>query len=332
MLLRVVAVSSLLAASLAAQDEPLPTLKVDVRIVRLATSVTRPNHSFVTGLTARDFRILEDGVDQPIKYFWRESDLPLTVAIVVDISGSQLKELKDHQQRVRRFLKQVLRPQDKALLVTVASKVKLIHDVTSHADVLADDVERLSPRWVAETGGELGEPCRPKLDFARGRSVPCGGSLIWNSVFWTARHLRNVEGRKAILLLTDGEDTGSDHSLDRAIREAQAAESAIFSIGVRGTGGGSNRFRNRDRGLNREALFRLSEESGGVSFLERQSPREIFTRIEQELRNQYVLGYSSTACDNKFHRLDIRSPLGTRARSRRGYYAAGCAEVSATQN
>lgn len=332
MLLRAAVVSSLFAASLAAQDEPLHRLKVDVRIVRLATSVTRPNHSFVTGLTARDFRIFEDRVEQPIKYFWRESDLPLTVAIVVDVSGSQLKELKDHQQRVRRFLKQVLRPQDKALLVTVASKVKLIHDVTSHADVLADDVERLSPRWVAESGVEMGDPCRPRFNLARGRAVPCGGSLIWNSIFWTARHLRTIEGRKAILLLTDGEDTGSDHSLDQAIREAQTAESAIFSIGVRGSGSGPSRLRNRDRGLNREALFRLSEESGGVAFLERQSPREIFTRIEQELRNQYVLGYSSTACDDKFHHIDIHSPQGTRARSRRGYYAAGCAELSSAQD
>ena len=307
-------------------QDPAPTLKVDVRLVRLATSVTRPNRSFVTGLAQSDFRILEDGAPQPIKYFWRENDLPLTIALIVDISGSQLKELNDHQKRARQFLRQVMRPRDQALLVTVATKVRLIHDLTPHADVLADDVERLSPRWAAEAGQELGDPCRPRVSNTRGRMVPCGGSVIWNSVYWTAGRLRDLEGRKAILLLTDGEDTGSDRSLELALREAQSAEAAVYSIGVRGSAGRRAR---STQGLNRDALLRLADETGGVAFLERASAKQIFAQIEQELRNQYVLGFSPTACDDGFHRVDIEVPAGLRARSRRGYYASGCAVTPA---
>ena len=311
---------ALIQFAVPAQD-PAPTLSVDVRLVRLATSVTRPNRSFVTGLEQRDFHILDDGADQPVKYFWRENDLPLTIAIIVDISGSQLKELKDHQRRVRQFLRQVLRPRDRALLVTVAGKTRLIHDLTPHADVLADDVERLSPRWAAEAGQELGDPCRPRLEPLRGRTIPCGGSVIWNSVYWTARRLREIEGRKAILLLTDGEDTGSDHSLDAAIRESQISEAAVYSIGVRASGGSSRR---PFRGLNSTGLLRLAEDTGGVAFLERASAKDIFAQIELELRNQYVLGFSPSACDDRFHRVEVRVPAGLSARFRRGYYATGC--------
>jgi VWFA-related protein len=312
--------TALLAAGLFAQETD--TIKVDVRLVRVAASVTRANGSFVAGLEQKDFTIRDNGATQPVTAFWRESDLPLTIGLVADISGSQLDQLKAHQNTLRQFLKQVLRPKDQAFLVSVDGAVRLIHDLTGQADMLADDVEALSPR-AALGAPRLGLPCKPgRMESGMPRRS-CGGSVIWNAVYWTARKMRDLEGRKAILLLTDGVDSGSDHGLSAAAREAQEADALVYTIGVKGVAS-RNRvlgIRMDKQSLNGEELNWLSLESGGRAFLDsKQKPERIFPQIEQELRNLYVLGFAPPPCDGQYHRLEVSAGPGLRARTRRGYF------------
>ena len=299
-----------------------PTISVNVHLVRVACTVTRSNGQLVTGLTQSAFRIRDRGVPQSVAYFWRENDQPLTVGLVVDVSGSQMRNLAKHRATIRQFLKQVLRRGDRAFLVTVATNVRLLRDFTDQADVLADDVDNR----LRDRGFPLGPACVPHGLMAGGRPRRnCGGSIIWNAVYAAAKKLHDVPGRKALLLLTDGIDSGSDRPLDDAIQAAQEAETAVYSIGVKGEQasinfGGPVRFART--ALNKDELKYLAGDTGGAAFLDNRSPEKIFAQIEQELRGLYLLGFSpqGVACDGAFHALEVSAGTGLRVRSRKGYY------------
>lgn len=310
----------LFAGSLLGQD--IPTISVDVRLVRVAATVTRPNGQLVTGLTQSDFRLRDRGVPQAITYFWRENDLPLTVGLILDVSGSQMRNLAKHRATLRQFLTQVLRPGDRAFLVTVATHVRLLRDFTDQPTLLADDLDyRLRDR-----GRPLGPDCIPQGLMAGGRPRrTCGGSIIWNAVHASALKLRDTPGRKALLLLTDGVDSGSDHRLDDAIQAAQEAETAVYAIGVKGeqsTLSFGGPLRVSRTGLNKEHLQYLSADTGGAAFLDKRSPEKIFAQIQDELRSLYLFGFSpqGVACDGEFHSLDLTAGPERRVRARKGYY------------
>ncbi|MBY0507429.1 MAG: VWA domain-containing protein [Bryobacteraceae bacterium] len=306
-------------ASLLAQE--VPTISVDVRLVRVACTVTRSNGQLVTGLTQQDFRLNDRGVPQSVTYFWRENDQPLTVGLVVDISGSQMRNLAKHRATLGQFLKQVLRPGDRAFLVTVAANVRLLRDFTDQADLLASDIDyRLRDR-----GQPLGPGCVLPGLRADGRPRTCGGSIIWNAVYAAAEKLQDVPGRKALLLLTDGVDSGSNHRLDDAIQAAQEAETAVYAIGVKGEQGSigfGGPIRVSRTSLNKDLLQNLAGDTGGIAFLDNRSPEKIFGQIEAELRGLYLLGYTprGVACDGEFHALAVSAGGNLRVRSRKGYY------------
>ena len=310
---------SILVLLLAAQD--VPTISVNVRLVRVACTVTRPNGQLVTGLTQQDFAVRDRGVPQTVAYFWRENDQPLTVGLVVDVSGSQMRNLAKHRATIRQFLKQVLRPGDRAFLVTVATHVRLLRDFTNQASVLADDVDyRLRDR-----GLPLGPECIPRGLMTSGRPRrTCGGSIIWNAVHAAATKMRDAPGRKALLVLTDGVDSGSDQRLDDAVQAAQEAETAVYAIGVKGEQGSigfGGPVRIARTGLNREDLKYLAGDTGGAAFLDKRTPEKIFAQIEQELRGLYLIGYSpqNVPCDGDFHGLDVSAGKDLRVRTRKGY-------------
>jgi len=299
-----------------------PTISVNVRLVRVACTVTRLNGQLVTGLQQGDFLVGDRGVPQAITSFWRENDQPLNVGLVVDVSGSQMRNLAKHRSTIRQFLQQVLRPGDRAFLVTVATRVRLLRDFTDRAQVLADDVDyRLRDR-----GLPLGPECIPHGLMAGGRPRRnCGGSIIWNAVHAAAKKLQEVPGRKALLVLTDGVDSGSDRRLDDAIQAAQEAETAIYSIGVKGEQssiGFGGPVRLAHTALNKDDLKYLADDTGGAAFLDKRSPEKIFAQIEQELRGLYLLGYSpqGVACDGEFHALDVKAGKDLKVRTRKGYY------------
>ena len=308
----------ILAAALGAQTTP--DIRVDVDLVTVSCSVTDHGGAPVRGLKREDFAVQDNGEPREVRNFWQESDLPLTVALVADVSGSQAGFIRSHREAVGQFFQQVMGPADRALVVEVAKHSWMLADLTGSAEELAGAVEKIGTR-EGKDSPMLGPPCRND-------SFPhtCGGTALWHGVYYTARQLKPVAGRKAIIILSDGMDTGSDISLTTAIEMAQSAGVVVYTI----------KYANPMRFISLAAtiaqavsrgLERMARETGGLSFPNPgRKIGDVFSRIEADLRNLYVLGFAppADARDGKFHRLEVtldRPELSVRARS--GYWAAG---------
>src|SRR5262245_46345527 len=188
-------------------QEPGQNVRVNVDLVRVPVSVTQRGIP-VKGLTKDAFQLREDSIPQVIKYFWQELDLPLSIGLIIDVSGSQTGLVGKHKQTVTTFLKQVLGPEDRAMLITVSSQARLVTDFTSSIDELGQGIDR-----IKTTGGKsdpiIGEPCRgthrrTRL-LRRGlKASPCGGTALWQGVYSAAHvKMKNIEGRKAVIMLSD---------------------------------------------------------------------------------------------------------------------------------
>lgn len=304
--------SSLVAVFGLLAQEPI---RVDVELVRVPCTVTNGKGETVKHLESRDFAILDNGVKRPVKYFGRETDLPLTVGLLVDVSGSQRKYLRQHREALRQFFETVLRKGDRAFIAAVAGSVRLIEDFSGSPEVLSAAVDRVD----ATRGERMGRPCPTREVIADGRMYRmsmCGGSVIWDGVYYATEKLRKVEGRKALILMTDAEDSGSPHTLDDAIGMAQSAETIVYTIKA------VERRKLRDAW--KKPLENLAEQTGGFGFNVRyDKPGEIFTRIQNELRTQYVLGFNAEGPrDGTFHSLKVSvAGRGNKVRTRTGYWA-----------
>jgi VWFA-related protein len=306
----------ILAVVLSAQQEP--DIRVDVDLVTVACSVTDRGGVPAKDLKAEDFILLDNGQPREIRNFWQESGLPLTIALVADVSGSQAGFIRSHRNAVAQFLKQVISPGDRAMIVEVAQQARLISDLTGSLDDLSAAVEKIGTR-EGKQSPLLGPPCRNK-SFPRS----CGGTALWHGLYYTAKELKPVTGRKAIVILSDGMDTGSDISLNDLIEMAQSAEAVVYSM----------KYANPMRFLSISAtiaqavsrgLARLSRETGGLIFPNPgRKTAEVFSQIESDLRNMYVLGFTppDDARDGQFHNLDVKAVRKDLVvRSRAGYWA-----------
>ena len=307
---------------LAAISVPLtaqkPDIQVDVDLVTIACAVATPSGTPAQNLTVNDFKLLDNGQPRAIRNFWREADLPLTVALVADVSASQAGYVKSHSEAISQFLKQVVGPRDRSMLVEVGQKARLIFPLSTSTTQLEASVNKIgSPD--AKQSPLLGPPCR-NAEFPHS----CGGTVLWHALYYTAKTLEPVSGRKAIVVLSDGLDTGSDISLNDLIATVQASGILVYSIKY----ASPMRFLSISgavaqavsRGLNR-----LSREAGGLTFPNPgRNISEVFSKIEADLRNLYVLGFTppSDARDGKFHNLVVAvTPPGFVVRSRAGYLA-----------
>lgn len=276
------------------------TISVGVNLVNVLFSVTDDRGRFISGLGPNDFIVDEDGVTQEVLHFARENELPLTLALLVDTSPSVRPVFDEEQRTAVAFLRSILRPQDLALLIGFDRSVTLIQDFTESPDLLSDAIY--------------------SLDIGSGTSV-------FDAVFLASEEkLRSEAGRKAIVLISDGEDTTSRVDRGEALIAAHQADAIVYSISNspprrRGLFGGG-----RPSVGDIKTLEELSEETGGAVFvLDRQDEfGEIFARIADELRTQYSLGYVSTnpEKDGKYREIKIRPKnRNHRVRARRGYYA-----------
>lgn len=295
-------------------------LRVDVQIVRVPAIVESKDGRPVTGLRAEEFTLTDNGERQPIRHLWTE-ELPLTLGLVLDVSESQMKVLEQNRQVMREFLRGLLRPQDRVFLVAFTGQARLFQDFTTSGDAVMDRAAKIHTEEQID-GKPLGPKCRP-LPPPRGQRTlkkppkTCGGSVVWHTMFWTLEKLKaGVEGRKALVLITDGQDTGSDRSLAEVIAAAQKYGVTVYTIGVGGKTG------KPEAALNEADLRRAATESGGTLFTEEQPASEIFAKINEDLRSQYVLGFSpAAACDGTFHRLTVTAGADRRVRTRAGYQA-----------
>jgi VWFA-related protein len=274
------------------------TLRVGVDLVDVLFSVTDRNGRFISGLGPEDFRVEEDGEPQEINYFTRENQLPLTLALLVDTSPSVDPVFEEEKRTAIAFLRTTLRPEDLALVIGFDRSVTLFQDFTDNADLLGRAIRSL----------EVGS-----------------GTSVYDAIMLASKErLAEEAGRKAIIMISDGEDTTSSVTLAEALVAAHQADAVIYSIsnvpprrGGFGGGGGS---------VDMRTLERLSGETGGAVYrLENDSRFEdIFSRIAEELRSQYSLGYFSTnaARDGEYREIRI-TPVDRdyRVRARQGYYA-----------
>jgi VWFA-related protein len=280
-------------------DAEVP-IKVDVEVVNVLCTVYDKRGALVQDLDRKDFEVLENGRKQELRYFARDTDLPLTVALLVDVSGSVRGWIDTEKEAAGRFFGEVIRPTDRAMLLGFSSTIVLWQDLTPSLERLNTALSKL--RAVPFRGIPLD-------------GSPMPGTLLYDSVSLTARDkLAAVEGRKVVVIISDGLDNGSVNHSEEAVAAVQGSNAIVYGIcyetGFSGCG----------------FLKGLAEPTGGRMFQAgRKRPlSEIFRIIEQELRSQYALGYIplNRARDGSFRRLEVRvRPKGLRVQARKGYFA-----------
>jgi VWFA-related protein len=297
-------------------DQSTETLKVRVNVVQLFFNVKDKKGALIPNQKKEDFEILEDGKPQTIKYFTAESNLPLTLGILIDSSGSQMRVLEMEKEVGGAFLSQILRDKDEAFVIDFDVNVDLLQDFTN-------DVHRLKAalnKARVNTGGGGGS-----LPGLGGGPIPTGtprGTLLYDAVYLAAHdQLAHEVGRKAMILLTDGEDQGSQLRIRDAIEAAQKSDSIVYVILIadRGFYGGFGYSGDSEmKKLAGETGGRLIEVGNKVDKL-----KEAFDQIANELRSQYNLGYTPTNStqDGSFRKLELRSKQGYKIQTRSGYYA-----------
>lgn len=292
-----------------------PVIRVDVELVNLFFSVRERKGNYVRGLNAEDFEVLEDGKRQDIKFFARETDLPLTIGLLVDVSRSQERLIETEKRASERFFAQVLRPKDMAFLISFGPDTDLLQDYTSSPALLRRGLDQL--RVTGGVGGVYTPSTVP---------VPGGGrgTVLYEAVWLAAKEkLRREVGRKAIILITDGVDVGSRVKIAEAIEEAQRSDAIIYSVLFEDPRYTSAMF----GGASGEgAMKRLAEETGGRMFRvdRRMTLEQIYDQIAEEMRTQYAIGYttSNPAKDGTFRRVEIRpKDRNLRVQARKGYYS-----------
>ncbi|GAC1358257.1 MAG: hypothetical protein NVSMB3_05290 [Acidobacteriaceae bacterium] len=301
------AVSSPLPQDPAPDQQPITTIKVATRMVAISAVVKSRTGEPRGGLSREDFVLRQDGKEEPIHYFSQGADLPLTLALLVDTSGSQRTFLGDESLASDVFFQTMLgRKQDRAMLVQFDTKVVQLRGLTSSSDALHLALLSLSSRASA-----------------------VAGTLLNDAVYAVSKDVLAKEpGRKAIVILSDGGDNGSRRSLEEAVEQAQRGDVQIYSIlysawaGFSGTGMG--RASGVDAG--RAILQKLSETTGGRVFTvsPTQGLREIFAQIAQDLRLQYELGYTPPPGiqPNTYHRLELKArDKSLTVQARKGFFA-----------
>lgn len=330
--LQVFAVLSLMCAACAAQlsppagtqedsqDQSQETLKVNVNVVQLFFNVKDKKGGLIPNLTKDDFQIFDDGKPQTIKYFTAESNLPLTLGILIDSSGSQMRVLDMEKQVGGEFLSQILREKDLAFVIGFDVNVDLLQDFTNDVHLLRKGLD--SARINTGGGGGGGIPGLGGGPIPTGANGP-RGTLLYDAVYLAAHdELAQQVGRKAMILLTDGEDQGSQLRNRDAIEAAQKSDSIAYVLlcadrGFYGFGGYSGD--SEMKKLTSETGGRVIEVGNKFDKL-----KDAFNQIATELRSQYNIGYTSTntALDGSFRKIEIRPKnKDYKIQARSGYYA-----------
>jgi VWFA-related protein len=291
------------------------TLKVSVNVVGLFFNVKDKHGALVPNLIKDDFTVLEDGKAQTIKYFAAESNLPLTLGILIDSSGSQRNVIDMEKEVGGAFLRQVLTDKDEAYVIDFGIDTELIQDYTRDVHRLQAALNKV--KINAGVSGMGGGP----VPTAPGAAA---GTVLYDAVYLSAHDMLAKEvGRKAMILLTDGDDQGSRLKIRDAIEASQKADAIVYvllcadrgfygSYGMGYTGEGDMR--------------KLTEATGGrvINVGNKfDKLREAFDQIAAELRSQYNLGYTSTnpKLDGTYRKLEIKSKQNYKIQSRAGYYA-----------
>lgn len=345
-----------------AESQP-PQFSSNVKVVNVFATVRDKQGQIVKNLTKDDFVLQEDGRPQTIRYFAQQSDLPLTLGLLVDTSGSERRMLGTERDASYTFLQQVLRPdRDKAFLIHFDREVELLQDLTSSRAKLEKALDQLDrPEWSNNNGNQGGSGNGGGngnggwggnggggggYGGRRGGGGMHGGTTFYDAIYLACDDvLHKQTGRKALVMLTDGEDNASKVSLDEAIRTAQRSDTLGFAVRIadeEGSGfgppmgmgrhggfgggpyGGGRQSMNRPDG--KKILQQIAKETGGAYFdvSKKKTVDEIYSEIEEDLRNQYSLGYTSDRPDTEtgYRKIQVTvKQKGVIVQARDGYYA-----------
>ncbi len=282
------------ALGLAAQDEQ--PLRLDVKLVSLFVNVTDQKGAIVGGLTKDDFKISEDGRPQTIQVFERQSEMPLNLTLAIDTSSSTYKDRSIEQQAAKKFVHALLRPQDQMSVIEFDT---FVTELTGFTNKVA----------LIDHG----------LDHMRGE----GGTALYDAIYLGSKALGGKDGRKVLVLVTDGGDTVKGSTYNDALEQALRDEVMIYSIidvPIEASPG-------RDLG-GEHALITLSEQTGGKHFyIDAGGLDKAFAKVSDDLRTQYMIGYypHNQEPGRVFHRIQVTVPRASsesfNIRHKTGYYA-----------
>ena len=322
-----------------------PTVSSKVRVVNVLATVRDKHGKLLPNLAVSNFTLLEDNKPVTIQYFSKESNLPLKLGLLVDTSMSQRESIDQEKSASKTFVDQVLRDQDKAFVIHFDREVELLQDLTSSRPKLESALESLqlaSPYQQDDSGSNGGSNGSgyPGDDSPRrggGRSLHRAGTTLYDAIYLSSDELmKKQQGRKAIVVLSDGVDRGSKESLESAIEAAQRSDTLVYSVlfkgeeesgghrggfgfpGGGGMGGPMGGGRRRGGGYpqqeprpdGKKILERISKETGARMFevSKKQPIDQIYTSIQEELRNQYNLGFTPAKSDTPgYHKLVLKT-------------------------
>ena len=279
-------------------------VKVETNLTNIFFTAADKSKRFVSSLKAEDIRVLEDGQPQEIFTFQQNIELPLSLAILIDTSASEERTLPDEKEAARAFLESVLRAnKDEAAVVSFTGETTLEQGFTGSVERLRraiDRVEFIPPSGYV--GGGVVVNGTPPISGTN-QSL-AGSTAIWDAIWATSDELMTSSAehtRRAIILLTDGDDTSSRMKMHEAIERAQKADALIYAIGI-----GDRYSFNVDEG----SLRKITEKTGGRAYFPRhaQDLREAFAQIQKDLREQYLVAYSPSnkARDGSYRKIEIQ--------------------------
>jgi Ca-activated chloride channel homolog len=291
----VAASAAFLCAPLAINSQQT-TIRVPVNLVNIFVNVTDRNGAIVGSLTREDFAIFEDGRPQQIAYFDRESAMPLNLVLAIDTSGSVHKDISDEVAAAKRFVSAILRQQDQMSVIQFATTVQVLAPFTNKVSTIDRSLDRLRPDW---------------------------SSAVYDAICEGSESLGGKEGRKVLVIVSDGDDTAKTSTYAQALEAALRNEVMIYPIidvPIEASAG-------RDIG-GEHALITLAEQTGGKHFYVSDGGLDkAFSKVSDDLRTQYVLGYypQHQMPGTNFHRIVVTIPRAARQefniRNKAGYYA-----------
>jgi len=288
----------------------VPVFRKNVTVVNVLCTVKDKHGLLIPNLTKDNFELFEEGKPQTIKYFSNQNDVPITLGLLIDSSKSMERTLPEEKVVASGFLQKVLTNKDLAFVISFDISVDLLQDLTGDMHLLRGGLDKARINTNTAGMAPMGNP----------GPVPTGGgqnkgTLLFDAVYLAADEVLSRQvGRKAMIVLTDGEDVGSKLRLKDAIEAAQRADAVAYVLLITDPMYPSNH----------GDMSNLAEQTGGriITVSHPDKLDKAFAEIAAELRSQYLLGFSSTnpVNDGKFRKLEVKSKDGYKIQARKGYY------------
>lgn len=336
------------ATAATGQGKPAATISVTAKLVNLPVVVRDKKGALVQNLTKADFALSVDGHPETIRYFDKDNNLPLTLGLLVDTSGSVRSALEEERTASEDFLDQMVTARDQAFVIQFAHEADLLQDLTSSQQKLRAALDQIGTNYgEGQNGQDSGGYNQGGYGgYGRHGGHHGGGTMLYDAIYLASNQLmQKQQGRKALVVLTDGEDRGSMETLASSVAAAQRAETVVYAIYFKGEEhgygghGGYGGFGGRRGGYpggggenhvdGKKVLEQITGETGGRMFevSGKQTFAAIYTQIAEELRSQYRLGYvpDATTGAEGFHRVELTVPKDKKlmVQTRDGYYSSG---------